>query len=250
MERRNRSLAAGLAATVTLIASPALAAPGGVEVSADLGVYSAHVTRGMVMNDEPVVETGIGMSSGVFAFRAAGFSDLTDRQSHSGEFTEIDVEAGLRREVGAVELNGGYLLRRYPVTDVDSHELFASASTTRLPVEASAAVYLGVGDTDGAYARLGAGYGMPVAPIAALNLTAHVAAATGSYHAQTFAVDEGSLSDAGLRAAVDVSFPNGIQVSPSLSYTAVLNSTIGDALSAASVDEDHVTFGLQARVSF
>jgi uncharacterized protein (TIGR02001 family) len=81
-----RQLLGVVAVAIVLVATPARAWDGSVDLSAQ----SAYIWRGMVLNDEPVFQPSVTLSQGGFSASVWSSVDLTDVSGHRLEPTEVD----------------------------------------------------------------------------------------------------------------------------------------------------------------
>ncbi len=93
--------------------APALAL-GPLDVEAELPVYSKYVWRGMNLVDEAVLQPSLEV--GLFGFELAVWGNmyLTDIESESGQFSEVDYTLGYELELTLFELEAGFIYYTYP----------------------------------------------------------------------------------------------------------------------------------------
>lgn len=107
------------------LAMPALA----IEGTVDVGVQSAFIWRGMVLNDKPVLQPSLTVSHGDFAAGAWFNLDLTDDWGHRFEVNEADYWFAYTFETPKVDVTATGYSYTFPRTDVEStREIWVNAT--------------------------------------------------------------------------------------------------------------------------
>jgi uncharacterized protein (TIGR02001 family) len=132
--------------------------------TANVGLYSQYIFRGLAQTDEePAIQGGFDYShaSGLYIGTwASNVSWLRDNGSYnSGGSAEVDIYGGYRTSLGPVGIDVGYLKYWYPggqtagFIDADTDELYAAASWKWFTVKYSHSLgdTFGVRDADGTY---------------------------------------------------------------------------------------------------
>jgi uncharacterized protein (TIGR02001 family) len=132
--------------------------------TANVGLYSQYIFRGLAQTDEePAIQGGFDYShaSGFYAgVWASNVSWLRDNGSYrSGGSAEFDLYGGYRMSFGDVGVDVGYLKYWYPgntaagFIDADTDELYAAASWKWFSLKYSHSLgdTFGVRDADGTY---------------------------------------------------------------------------------------------------
>ena len=253
---------------ILAVAVPVLAL-GPLDASAELGLFSKYVWRGMVVTDDPVLQPAAGASVAGFGASFWGNIDLTDvngsvedSDGFKGEFNEIDYTMTYGLSLPMVSLNAGLIRYTFPNTGLDSTtEIFASASANVL-FSPSLAVYYDFDEIDAAYIAIGASHGVPMSPVANLNLAVNLGYGTEDYQNAYFGMvpDEGDddgflgvsgagLTDLTLSARLPYNPVPMLTVTPAVVYSTLMGAP-GDLVDAGGGDKNALYFGVTAGVSF
>ena len=198
-----------------------------VEVTAD--VFSKYVWRGQNVTDDWVFQPGVSASYRGATVGYWGNLDLTDENGQSGEFIEHDWYAGYSTAVtDLVGLGFGAIYYYFPGAD-DTTEVYWEIG---LDVPASPAVtfFHDVDAVDGTYASLSLSHSledlwdMPFR----VDLGAGLGWGSQSYNEAYWGVDTSELNDLTLTAGFPFEVA-GVNVTPAVSYIALLGSDIRDA---------------------
>ena len=176
-----------------MLAPPAFAQDEEAEAAATIdavfttGAFSDYRFRGVSLSDrDPVAQASIdlshnptGLYSGVWASNIANYV---------GAHVEIDLYAGIKRDLGPVDLDVGATYYAYPnANGVDSYELYGYLGRTIGPAEVRAGVVYApsqdsLGSTDNLYLTSDARVGIPNTP---LTLTGSVGYEDGAFAGAT-----------------------------------------------------------------
>ncbi len=136
-----------------------------------------------------------------------------------------------------IGMNGGYVYYAFPNTSsVSTSEAFASA-TFAGPLAPTVAVNYDVNVAGACYAAFSTGYGckckMPgsKAKTEVLNLSAKLAVSSAAYNKFWYGVDQAAVSDFCLGAAMPFAMGGKATLTPSISYSMVIDSQLRDSLS-------------------
>jgi uncharacterized protein (TIGR02001 family) len=141
----------GLAVLLLLLAVPAAALDGSV----DLSLQSAYIWRGMVLNDEPVLQPSVTVSSGGFSASVWGNVDLTSANGARGVASEIDYWAAYTLEGNAVGFTLTYYDYTYPhSSSLSTQEVWAAVTFKTVPSSPSLTVIRDVNVIKGWYVLL------------------------------------------------------------------------------------------------
>lgn len=250
-----------LGACLVAVAAPALAL-GPVDINADLTLNSKYVWRGMTATDDAVLQPGFSANLLGFGVGFWGNMDLSDYNDTEWKFNEIDYTLTYELNFPLVSFGAGLIYYDFPNTDADgTTELYLSASASVL-LSPSLTVYQDIDNIKGAYWEASVGHGVPLSPMADLNLGATLGLGSKGYLAGYFGVipsvdDPGeftdftgaSMSDLTLRASVPYKAVPFFTVTPAITYSTLL----GDAKDSAKGyerNEDAFYYGLTVSFSF
>lgn len=242
-------------------AAPALAM-GPLDVNADLALNSEYVWRGMVVTDDLVLQPAASASVAGIGFGFWGNMDLSDANDTEWKFNEIDYIITYGLSLPMVSFGAGLIYYDFPNTELDSTtELYLTASASVL-LSPTLTIYQDIDNIKGAYWEAGVSHGVPLSPMADLELSATLGLGSKGYLAGYFGVipsldDPGeftdftgaSMSDFRLSAGVPYKAVPFFTITPAVTYTTLL----GDAKDAAEghgADQDAFYLGLTASFSF
>ena len=141
----------GLAVLLLLLAVPAAALDGSV----DLSLQSAYIWRGMVLNDKPVFQPSVTVSSGAFSASVWGNVDLTSANGARGVASEIDYWLAYTVAGKAVEFTLTYYDYTYPhSSNLSTQEVWAAVTFKTVPLSPSLTVIRDVNAIKGWYVLL------------------------------------------------------------------------------------------------
>jgi hypothetical protein len=246
----------------------------GLEASVDLGLYSAYVWRGQVINDEPVLQPQLNVGLAGFSLHAWGNLDLTDNvNDNAPAFSEVDLTAAYTRQFGPVELSGSYthyeLVDQTVETEVETivngqpaittvredipstAEVCLEASLPDLPVVPTLCVVRDVKEADGFYGSIGAAYSYEVVKDAAsLDLSASIGGGDADYNAYYFGVDDAALNDATAVVSLTWAVNDDFSVTPGVQYSVLLDDAIRAGADATYGHKDAVVGSVSMSYAF
>jgi len=268
MESRMKIVAA--AALMSVLAMGSARAEGEeaeVSASLDVPVLSAYVWRGLVLNDEAVVQPTLTVAKGGFAINWWGNYNLTDNVTGDEyEFSEHDISlsysavcplTGAGMTIGVVNYDFPN-----PLVDgdgnatlvADTAEIYLIAAFTDVLLSPTLSVYYDTKEADGFYGSLGISHSLELSEQASLNLAASLGAASedwGSYYYGVEDYDDG-LNDWSVSASIPFAVNDSWTVTPGVSYTALLGDS-EDSIDATGFyfgEDDHVVGSLKASYAF
>lgn len=244
------------AAALTVLAVSAR----GVELNGDveMGLSSAHVWRGHVVNDEPVFQPAITVGAYPYSLGVWSTWDLTST-GEASRHQRVDVTGQYSYRRDRHLLDAGLTAYIYPGDATagpnDTLELFVgyAIDVAGLP---SATLYYDFEELDGLYATLGLTHTVPLTRWELeLQLGATVGFADGDHNNAAFGVDDASLVDLTLTAALplpltwestDTSATRDLVLTPGIKIMQIIDSDIRDAVA----DENILVLNLTAIVAF
>lgn len=247
--------------TLAACAGPALAM-GPLDASAELALNSKYVWRGMVATDDMVLQPAASASVAGFGFGFWGNIDTSDINGNEWSFNEIDYIVTYGISMPMISFGAGLIYYDFPNTDLDSTtELYVTASASVL-LSPTLTIYQDIDNIKGAYWEAGISHGVPLSPMADLELSATLGLGSKGYLAGYFGVIRdpldpaeftdftgASMSDFRLSAGVPYKAVPFFTITPAVTYTTLL----GDAKDAAEgrhADKDAFYLGLTASFSF
>jgi uncharacterized protein (TIGR02001 family) len=250
-----------LATALIVLAVPALAM-GPLDVSADLALNSKYVWRGMVATDDAVLQPGVSASVAGFSFGLWGNIDTSDYNDTEWKFNEIDYIIGYDLSLPKVSLGAGLIYYDFPNTELEATtELYVSASLGVL-LSPTLTIYQDIDQFKGAYWEASVSHGMPLSPVANLELTAGLGLGSKGYLSGYFGaipdpdnptewtdVTGASMSDFFLSAGLPFSKVPFLTITPAVTYTSLLGDA-KDAVDGHEGDTSTFYYGLTASFSF
>lgn len=211
-------------------------------VAAELSLFSAYVTRGQVINNEPVLQPSLTAGKHGFAFNAwmnmnLSDSDARSESDDSWEFTEVDFTLSYTRAVAGAELTLGvsdYLLPNNTLADSfdaegrpvngvaypNSRELFLDCVLTDAMLEPEATVYYDFDDASGSlYATVGIGHSLEMDEKTVLHAGCSTGYGNRDYNDYYFGVDQASFNDGNVWLSADFRADEQLTISPLIQYT-------------------------------
>lgn len=246
----------------------------GVEASVDLGVFSAYVWRGQVINDEAVAQPQLNLGWNGFSAHVWGNYDFTDTTSEDAPtFTEVDLTAAYTRKVGPAELTGSYVHYFFPHQKLETTtetmvggepmitttredlpstgEVGFEARLPDLPVVPILTVARDVKEANGFSGTVGAEASVPlVAERISLDLNATLGCGDADYNRFYYGVDESAIDFWAAGAALTWTLCDGLSVAPGVQYSAIVDRKLREATAASGKDRDIVVGSLSATWEF
>ena len=260
----------GLAAVVGVMSVNVVQAAD-AEMKADL--LSGYVWRGQVLNDEPVLQPAFSVATPWgLSLNAWGNVELTDKYKCRGEFTEVDLTASydlpIKGPVGVtvavaeylypksgayeIELPENHVLVSEDVLrgeDSDSRDLSVTVTGDCL-LEPTLLLSYDFDEVDGFYGSLGIGHSFEVMEKLSLDTRASIGYALSKYNEFYFGEDENAFNDGNVSAGLTYALTDNLSLSGSVSYSALLDSTIRDNGDEIYGYKDRVYGGFSAAYTF
>jgi hypothetical protein len=237
---------------LTLLGPSAAAAMGPVDLSAEVGLYNRYLWRGLTLMDNLVLQPELSAGLGGFGLALWGNFDADDADGTSG-FNEYDATLSYGLSLPTASFNLGVIYYAYPeASTLNTTEAFASASAGVL-LSPTLTVYRDLDLFRGWYWEAGVSHGLPLSPVANLELSARVGLGSERYLAGYFpplaeGAAAGSLTDASITLALPWNPVPLATITPSLSWSTLLGDA-GTNIEDAGGDND-MAWGLTAAVSF
>ncbi len=255
--------------TVCVLAGSAFAEEAATaSVGIDVPVLSAYVWRGMVLNDEAVVQPGLTGGIGGFSVNAWSSMDLTDNQGSSGEFDEMDWTVSYSQTVGMFELGAGLVAYTFPSSATETEtaedgmesetvvgalpgtkEVFVSVSVD-VVLAPSLTLYYDIDEVEDFYAVASLSHSFELAEKVGLDLSASLGYGGSDYNAFYFGSDGSALNDLVLGASLPIAVTENLSVTPAISYMMLPDSDVEDAAEALYGEKDSVYGGVTLSLAF
>ncbi|HRR34252.1 MAG TPA: hypothetical protein P5026_09155 [Kiritimatiellia bacterium] len=223
------------------------------EVTADL--YSAYVWRGMVLNDEPVLQPGASASLPLGGYGSVGVSvwgnmDLTDRNGcvHGGGLNELDYTLSYVIDTGPVSWEAGHIWYTFPVVNLGStKEVYLSVSYNSEMVTPFASLTYDYDAVEGFYANVGLSKEWSLTDPLTLGAEVSLGAGDSDYMAYVGA-DNAGLMDFNVAVYASYSVTDNVSVGARLAWVSLVDRDARDA--KAYWDKDLLWGGINFAVAF
>ena len=219
------------------------------EVTADY--MSKYIWRGQDFTDEPVFQPGATVAYKNLTLGVWGNLETTSVNGQSGDFTEVDYYVDYSASIPGMEKLGyslGYIYYDFPEVPADTEEVYVGLSYDTF-LSPSATLYFDIDAADGYYLSLGVEHTIEnVIGEVGADISASLGYGDSDYNSFYWGVTSSKVND----LVVGVGFPfevGKITVTPSVTYVALLDSTI-KATNAYDPDNDYVVVGVGAALAF
>jgi hypothetical protein len=245
----------GLAALAFLPIAAVAQAGEHLDYTVTVDALSDRVFRGIVINDEPVLQTGFTLGWKGFSATAWANVDTTDNNAaktggvygnRQWDVQEANYTLAYDHDFGVVALGGGMTYRAYPGQLLrDTQEAFVHFRAD-LPVVVSLDVVRDFGAVEGWYSSLGLSHEWQVVPGTRLGFGASCGWGNESYTNYYYGWNESQLQDAHATLSVSREVSKVITWRGYADYTQIVDGNLSDK----TPDEDHLTVGTGGTFKF
>jgi uncharacterized protein (TIGR02001 family) len=222
-------------ATLALGASAALAEDkdAGWKVDAAAAYNSKYIWRGIMQVDDPVLQPSLNLNKGGFTFNVWGSYDLTDKNGHKNNFTEIDLTAEYAFSFGDLSVPVGVINYQFPNTRFNSTtEIYAGASYNWI-ITPTLKIFQDIDEAHGEYISLSLAYTYDLpAPVADVTwgLALSLAGGWASKDNNKFywGVDEDMFTDALATIGLPIKIKEFVTITPAYNHVWLLDSKVKD----------------------
>jgi hypothetical protein len=201
--------------------------------------------------DGSVFQPSVGVSYQGFALSIWGNVEMTDVNDSSGEFTEVDYTAEYSLSWEGWSFSGGVIFYDFPSTDVPSTtEIYGSVGMDTL-LSPTLTVYQDVDEANGTYANFSVEHSVvdlfnpwEGASVSAV-FSASVGYGSSDHNEFYYGADESAFTDALFSASVPIQVHEAVTVSPSISFSTLLDNSIRKAMG----EDDNVWAGISLSLS-
>ena len=261
-------------------------AAGPIDIGAEVGIQSKYVWRGFLLTDGPVLQPSVtlglkGLDLNLWGNMDFGDNDI-DKTKDSLELNKIDYSLSYNRSLLIIDASVGVIHYTFPNITYDdaTTEIFVGLSGS-FPGHPSITLYRDVQDAEGTYISIGAGQSIPVGLLFGIEISGAIGLGSKEYNDFYSKVDKveevidvigdvtlkdqipGKMknftpSDIMLGISVPIGIGELVNITPSITYTGIINGDISDFLELQSktqmisktIDDHNVYFGLTASVNF
>ena len=188
-----------------------------IEVSADIAVVSKYMWRGIKLDDDAVMQSGIYISGYGVDLSVWGSTDIDSDDGVTSE--EVDYSGGYTYTFNNIplSLSGGFIYYDFPAGDAKSKEYYVGCSVDTV-LSPGVTWYHDFSDEDsgggsGDYVVLELGHSVPLGELPmTLDLSGHV-----GYNDELFINGQGG--DVGLGAGLTIQLSEKCSITPSANYS-------------------------------
>lgn len=230
-------------------------------VNTDIKVTSAHIWRGVVVNDEPCIQPSFTFVGPFWAFNVWGTWDLTKVEDSLGH-TRVDAMLDYALTGQHQLLRPGiiaYIYKDHAVRQTeDTFEIFVEYALLDIIGLPSLTLYYDFGELNAFYATFSLTHSINVFTMP-LDLCASISAAEEGYNDVAFAFPEntekgtpaydpkeGSFVDLTLQASMPIPIGENdcFEITPGVKYMTLLDSDIKEAVKNADQKGDEIVYSL------
>lgn len=232
-----------------------IASPNGLDYTLDVPVYSSYVLRGMVLNDQPVLQPSLtaiaqnGLSLSLWAnmdltsqSSKAKSKDIAaeNRATSAYQFSEVDPTITYKLPVTFAEINVGYVHYFFPnnfddrsnstrQAPKDTGEFFGSIGRSDWYLQPKLTVYWDIRATHGTYANFSIHHGWDITDKFNTGLGASIGGGNAHYNLGNFGVWSKDLVDGNAIADATYKITKSLSIGASIQYTIIVSEQIRDA---------------------
>jgi uncharacterized protein (TIGR02001 family) len=195
-----------------------------VSVSADVGLYSAYVWRGQVLNDRAVVQPSVTVAKGPFSLNVWGNANVVgdDQQDTS----EVDYTAAyaLPLNTDAISMDVGAIFYTFPGegnTAEETEEIFVTTTFNNVLLTPVASLYYDIDEVNGFYGNLAVSQGVEISDAMTAEIGGSIGYGTRNYNKAYFDNDNGSgaVNDYNIYVSADYALTEKLSLGALLQYT-------------------------------
>jgi len=200
-------------------------------VGTDHAFLNKYIWRGLDPTDEAVWQPDVWISAYGFTANVWANMDLTDINDNQGEFNEIDYTLGYAGEYEKLSYGAGVIGYQFPNTEFDTTwEVYGSVGYDTL-LSPTLTVYYDFDEATGFYGTFGIGHSFELPKVSdmvsmSLDLGSHVGLASKNWNNFYYGSDHTAFVDLVFGASLPVAIGDHLTVSPTVSYSTVLDKTL------------------------
>ncbi len=186
----------------------------GLGVSGSLDSYSQYVWRGFLLDSDPVIQPGVGISfKGLTLSLWCSFDATGDDEAMS---SEVDYAVDYTHDIGIFSLSIGNTFYFFPEYNLKSMEAYLGIGITTIGSPTLTAFYdygdEAEGGADGIYVSLDLSHSQPIYMDITLDVSAHA-----GYNHEAFIAGDGY--DIALSGGITIPLLEGLIIAPSATYS-------------------------------
>jgi len=225
-----------------------------IDVEADLGIYSHYIWRGMNLDNRPVVQGGLTVSS-TNGFYANVWANYATEEGFVGEdydrLNEVDYTLGYAGTWKVLDYDVGYIHYSFPDTDWEAtQELYVGLALNNLVVTPSVYVYYDFQDVDGFYILADLNYGKDLSDNLSMEVGASAGVGDSDYNEHWYGKDRAAVSDVNIYTGLSYAFNEHVSLNGGLTYTMYPDGSMSSAASDNYVYDDNLWGGVSLTLSY
>ena len=182
-----------------------------VSVSGSLDYSSKYVWRGFTLDQDPVVQPGLSLSSYGFTLSYWGSMPIGNRD-YAALSNETDLTVSYSRGIGPVTVTLGHVTYDFSGVFAPTREVFAGVTSCNLPVSLAATYYNDYDLNDGSYLSFDAGKDFGLSETVTATVTGHYGMFSGYG-----AIENGGDYSIGLKLGLPLS--GALSMTPAVFYS-------------------------------
>lgn len=242
--------------SLTLAAPSSLALEERFEVEADINFCTDYLWRGLIINDDYVLQPSLALAksvgqSGLLFFNVWGNYDLTDAVVTKNAFSEIDFIASYILSLGPLRFETGVIHYTFPDTsNKATSEIFLSTSYElgKIPLTLNLSGYYDFDEIKGFYGSVKAESEISFLESLSLNLGISAGFGSSQYNLGYFGLSSFSFVDLIVSGELNYAFSESLSVSAGMQNMALLNDSLQNTVSGT--EKRKLTGSLGLRIEF
>jgi hypothetical protein len=223
------------------------------DVEVDIGAYSHYIWRGMTLDNRPVLQGGVTVSSTNSGFygNVWGNYSLDDGKSGEEGLNEVDYTVGYAGSYEIFDYDVGYIYYSFPNTDFDSTaELYVGVALNNLAITPSVYAYYDFDEADGFYVIGDLNYGTDITEALSMEVGASLAWASEDFNEFYHGRETDSVSDMTVYTGLSYALTDKLSLSGSLNYTFFPDSGAKDAAKDSYSYDSNIYGGVSLAYAF
>ncbi len=238
---------------ITLLVLSTMAVPvlalGPVDIDADLTVMSQYVWRGMVVNNDAVLQPSASANILGIGFGFWANMDLSDVNGYSGKVNEVDWTASYGLPLPFMDLDFGLIYYDFPNTSNQATTEFFVSGAVNVLLSPTLAIYYDFDEVDGTYVNASVTHGMGVGETMNIDLGVALGYGDSSYNKGYFGLESSSATDVNLSATMPFHPIPFLTITPRVHYSTLMGD-IKDISEEGEKETDAFYYGISGTFSF
>lgn len=209
--------------------------PSDVSVNADVGLYSAYVWRGQVLNDNMVVQPSVTVAKGPLSLNVWGNWNATDNASQDTGEIDYTLAYTLPESIftDAVTVDVGAIFYTFPGNGNEAEsteEIFATSTFNNILLTPVVSVYYDVDQANGWYGNLAVSQGVEISDAMSAEVGGSIGYGTKNYNQYYFGnnTHNGAVNDYNIYVSTEYALTENLTLGALLQYSA-LDSGVNDS---------------------